>query len=101
MVAPLQFAVPGVPNLCTGKFRLSGNTFMADQNGHSTISAEDFAIALVMSWSIHVTCASSLECCIELNRFLVRIEAPTRVLLTAIENKALIETVARSTATCS
>ena len=44
-----SFSPPALiqPGERTGKFRLSGNTFMADQNGHNSISAEDFAIALV------------------------------------------------------
>lgn len=35
------------PGERTGRFRLSGGSFMADQSGQSSISAEDFAIALV------------------------------------------------------
>lgn len=35
------------PGQRTGKFRLSGNTFIADENGRSSISAEDYAVALV------------------------------------------------------
>jgi hypothetical protein len=35
------------PGKRTGKFRLSGNTFMADDSGRSSISAEDYAVALV------------------------------------------------------
>ena len=35
------------PGERTGKFRLSGNAFMTDNEGQSCVSAEDFAIALV------------------------------------------------------
>jgi hypothetical protein len=35
------------PGERTGTFRLSGNTFMTDHDGQSSISAEDFAVALV------------------------------------------------------
>jgi hypothetical protein len=35
------------PGERTGTFRLSGNTFMTDHHGQSSISAEDFAVALV------------------------------------------------------
>lgn len=35
------------PGKRTGKFRLSGNTFLADDSGRSSISAEDYAVALV------------------------------------------------------
>lgn len=35
------------PGERTGMFRLSGNTFMTDHDGQSSISAEDFAVALV------------------------------------------------------
>lgn len=35
------------PGERTGRFRLSGSSFMADRNGNSSISAEDFALALV------------------------------------------------------
>jgi hypothetical protein len=35
------------PGQRTGKFRLSGNTFIADESGRSSISAEDYAVALV------------------------------------------------------
>ncbi|MGO4212147.1 NAD(P)-dependent oxidoreductase [Terriglobus sp. 2YAB30_2] len=35
------------PGERTGKFRLSGRTFMTDQDGQSRISAEDYAVALV------------------------------------------------------
>ncbi|MFT3755345.1 MAG: NAD(P)-dependent oxidoreductase [Pseudoxanthomonas sp.] len=42
------FLSPGalfVPGLRTGKFRLGGDTLMADANGNSVISYEDYAIA--------------------------------------------------------
>jgi len=35
------------PGERTGKFRLSGNAFMTDNEGQSCVSAQDFAIALV------------------------------------------------------
>ena len=35
------------PGERTGKFRLSGNAFMTDNEGQSCVSAEDFAVALV------------------------------------------------------
>lgn len=35
------------PGQRTGTFRLSGNAFMTDNEGQSSISAEDFAVALV------------------------------------------------------
>ena len=35
------------PGERTGKFRLSGNAFLTDNEGQSCVSAEDFAIALV------------------------------------------------------
>lgn len=35
------------PGERTGKFRLSGSAFMTDNEGQSSVSAEDFAIALV------------------------------------------------------
>ena len=35
------------PGKRTGKFRLSGHTFIADESGRNSISAEDYAVALV------------------------------------------------------
>lgn len=43
-VSPAALIEPGKR---TGKFRLSGNTFMADDSGRSGISAEDYAVAVV------------------------------------------------------
>ena len=44
-----SFSPPALiqPGERTGTYRLSGNTFMADENGRNSISAEDYAVALV------------------------------------------------------
>ena len=43
-VSPAAFIQPGER---TGKFRLGGDSLIADEQGNSKISAEDFAVALV------------------------------------------------------
>lgn len=43
-VSPAALIQPGER---TGRFRLTGNAFVPDQDGQSHISAEDYAVALV------------------------------------------------------